>query len=321
MRMKLLCLALLFFASALYCQVVFLRVSRRFSAGGAKWYALASHIGKSSTPSMGGLVALGLVPFVVAASYLSGSAGLREMAHIWAYPVLAAVVGLADDALKARARSGDGLTSLQKLFLQVAVTLPWAAWASSRGVYLTPWIEIPQAYAAALLSFLGIGILNAVNVTDGLDGLAGSAMILSLCAVALLCGTDSAAASSVAGIAILAAFLWHNAHPAELFMGDVGAHLWGALLLSLCVESRFLAFVFPLAFIFGVEIITVAVQIFSIRFFGKKVFRMSPLHHHFELCGWKETKIVARFCLAHLAGMAAVLILLLTLFELYGGRY
>lgn len=297
-------------------------MTRRFGTGGqAKWYGLASHIGKSSTPSMGGLVALGLVPFAVAAACLTGAAELREMAHIWIYPVLAAAVGLADDVLKHRAKSGDGFTSLQKLLLQVAVTLPWAWWASSGGVYLMPWLPVPRGYAFVLLSFLGVGILNAVNVTDGLDGLAGSAMILSLCGVALLSGENAARVSSVTGIAILAAFLWHNAYPAELFMGDVGAHLWGALLLSLCAQSRFLALVIPLAFLFGVEIITVAVQIFAIRGFGKKVFRMSPLHHHFELCGWKEPKIVARFCLAHLAGMAALLIFLLTVFELYGGRY
>jgi phospho-N-acetylmuramoyl-pentapeptide-transferase len=320
MSMKVLCLALALFSAALYGQGMLIRWTRRFGMGQAiKGYGPEAHLKKTGTPGMGGLVALGLVPFVVALSWLSGTAGLREMASIWAYPVLAAIVGLADDVLKLRRKSGDGLKSLQKLSLQLAVTIPWAWLASSGGIFLMPPLAVAQPYGFALLLFLGVGILNAVNVTDGLDGLAGSAMILSLAAAMLLSGDAPAKVSSAAGLALLAAFLWHNANPAELFMGDVGAHLWGALLLSLCVRSRFVMFVYPLAFLFGVEVITVAIQIFSIRGFGKKVFRMSPLHHHFELCGWREPKIVARFCLAHLAGMVALLIFLLAVFGLYGG--
>ncbi|MDR1516315.1 MAG: phospho-N-acetylmuramoyl-pentapeptide-transferase [Synergistaceae bacterium] len=322
MSLKLLCLALIFFGAALCCQDALILWAHRFGVGQAiKDYGPAAHIKKSGTPSMGGAAALALTPFLVVSSYLAGTAELRDMAALWVYPVICALVGLADDLLKLRSKSGDGFSSLGKLFLQLAVTMPWAWWVASGGVYLMPWIPIPHPYGFALLSFLGVGIMNAVNVTDGLDGLAASAMILSLCAVMLLSDVPSAKVSSVAGLAILAAFLWHNANPAELFMGDVGAHLWAGLLLSLCVESHFVMFVFPLAFLFGVEIITVAIQIFAIRGFGKKVFRMSPLHHHFELCGWREPKIVARFCLAHLAGMVALLIFLLTIFELYGGRY
>jgi phospho-N-acetylmuramoyl-pentapeptide-transferase len=319
MILKILCLSLAFFSAALYGQGILIRYARRKGIGQAiKEYGPEGHMQKTGTPSMGGLAALALVPFAVVLPYLAGMTGLREMALIWSYPVLAAFVGLCDDLLKLRSKSGDGLTSLRKLFLQLAVTLPWAFWCSS-GVYLMPDFSIPQPYAFVSLSFLGVGILNAVNVTDGLDGLAGSAMILSLCAVMFLSDSVSVKISSAAGMAILAAFLWHNACPADLFMGDVGSHLWGGLLLSLCVQSRSLLFVFPLAFLFGVEIVTVAVQIFSIRCFGKKVFRMSPIHHHFELRGWQETKIVARFCLVHLAGMAALLIFLLTIFGLYGG--
>jgi phospho-N-acetylmuramoyl-pentapeptide-transferase len=318
--LKTLCLSLAFFSAAIYGQGILIRFARRRGMGQAiKEYGPEAHLKKTGTPSMGGIVALALVPFIAASQFLTGTEGFMEMASLWAYPVLAALVGLCDDILKLRSKSGDGLTSLQKLSLQLAVTLPWAFWRSSVGAFFMPGQLIPQPYAFILLSFLGVGILNAVNVTDGLDGLAGSAMMLSLCAVTFLSGAASVRVSSVAGLAVLAAFLWHNSHPAELFMGDVGSHLWGGLLLSLCAQSRFLLFVFPLAFLFGVEILTVAVQIFSIRCFRKKVFRMSPLHHHFELCGWQEPKIVARFCLAHLAGMVALLIFLMTVFGLYEG--
>jgi phospho-N-acetylmuramoyl-pentapeptide-transferase len=310
-------MAFAFFAAALYCQSIWIWWARRFGIGQAiKDYGPAAHIEKTGTPSMGGIIALALIPFLTVVSYLAGAAEIRDMFSLWAYPVIAAFVGLTDDLLKLLSKSSEGLKSMQKLFLQAAVTIPWAIWASGDGVYLTPSMSIARPYGVALLLFLGVGILNAVNVTDGLDGLAGSAIAVSLSAALLLTDVASVTVSAVFGLALLTAFLWHNSNPAELFMGDVGAHLWAALLISICVESKFLLFIFPLAFLFGVEMVTVAVQILAIRKFGRKVFRMSPLHHHFELCGWKEQKIVTRFCIAHIVGMAALLIFVLSI---YGG--
>jgi phospho-N-acetylmuramoyl-pentapeptide-transferase len=314
--MKVMCLSLSFFAVALYFQGVWIGWMRRLKLGQAiKVYGPAAHLQKAGTPSMGGVVALALVPFVVISSYLCGAADIRDMASIWTYPFIAAIVGLSDDFLKHVSGSSEGLRSLQKLFLQTAVTLPWAVWAVREGVYLVPSLEISPQYGLPLLLFLGVGILNAVNVTDGLDGLAGSALVVSLTAFLIISNVSSVTVSSAAGLAILAAFLWHNANPAEVFMGDTGAHLWAGLLITMCVKSKFLLLIFPMAFLFGVEIVTVAIQIFSIRKLGRKVFLMSPLHHHFELKGWQEPKIVARFCLAHLVGMIALLVFIFTLCE------
>jgi phospho-N-acetylmuramoyl-pentapeptide-transferase len=95
-------------------------------------------------------------------------------------------------------------------------------------------------------------------------------------------------------------------------MGDVGSHFWGGLLVSLCVASKSLIFIIPTTFIFGIELVTSAIQIAAIRGFNKKVFKMSPLHHHFELSGMKEPTIVSRFTLAHLAGIVAAIILIET---------
>jgi phospho-N-acetylmuramoyl-pentapeptide-transferase len=232
------------------------------------------------------------------------------------YPALSAFVGLADDFLKSGRRSSEGLRSLQKLFLQIAVTVPWACAAASDGVYLLPWLMIGPSIGIPLLVFLGVGLQNAVNVTDGLDGLAGGAIAISLASVPLWSGTDSAVSAAAIGLAVILAFLWHNANPAQVFMGDVGSHLWAGLLISLCVEARSLLCIFPMAFIFGVEIVTVAVQIVAIRKFGRKVFRMSPLHHHFELLGWSEPKIVSRFWLAHTVGMTMTMVFI----EMIWGR-
>jgi phospho-N-acetylmuramoyl-pentapeptide-transferase len=313
MAIKALCLFLIFFSLALYCQGVWIRGMRRFGMGEAiKDYGPETHLKKRGTPGMGGVVALLLIPLIVWSARVSGISDIREMLYIWSYPVLAACVGLLDDILKYRGRSSEGLKSLQKLFLQIAVSAPWAYYAARGGVYLTPDIAISPGYGTVLLAFLGVGIQNAVNVTDGLDGLAGGAVAISLISVLMWARSESSVISAALGLAVVTAFLWHNANPARLFMGDVGSHLWAGLILSLCAEGRYLIFVIPAAFLFGIELITVAIQIAAIRGFKRKVFRMSPLHHHFELAGWSEQSIVVRFWLVHIAGAVAAAILILT---------
>ena len=307
--MKTLSLALGFFALALYGQGLWISWMHRFHLGEAiKAYGPQGHLKKRGTPSVGGVVALFLLPLAVAALYLTNTAGALDLAKIWSYPVLAALVGLVDDTLKLRRSSSEGLKSLQKLFLQILVTLPWAYYLAREGVHLVPTFQLPFYHGFALLVFLGVGILNAVNVTDGLDGLACGAVSISLMAVVCLFGDEAVRASAIMGLALSLAFLWHNSHPASVFMGDVGSHMWGGLLLSLCVAGDYLLFVVPLGFLFGIEIASSAIQIVAIRKFGKKVFLMSPLHHHFEILGWKETSIVPRFWLIHLAGIVAILI-------------
>ncbi|MDR3322208.1 MAG: phospho-N-acetylmuramoyl-pentapeptide-transferase [Synergistaceae bacterium] len=314
MPLKTLCLSLAFFAVALYLQRIWISLMRRFGLGEAiKDYGPESHLKKKGTPSMGGVVALVLVPLAVVSARLCGVTGLREMLYIWTFPVMAALVGLLDDLIKRLRKSSEGLRSLQKLALQIAVTVPWAIWASRGGVFLTPTLALEPFAGAALLSFFGVALMNGVNVTDGVDGLAGSAIAISLSAMLLCSAHVPVRVSAAVGLALVSAFLWHNSNPAELFMGDVGAHLWAGLLLALCVESKYVLFVFPIGFLFGVEIATVAIQITAIRKFGRKVFRMSPLHHHFELLGWREPKIVFRFCVAHLVGMTALFIFVMAL--------
>jgi phospho-N-acetylmuramoyl-pentapeptide-transferase len=318
MQIKILLVSLFFFALAICSQRAWIAWMRRLKMGqNIKKYGPDAHMKKSGTPTMGGVVALLLIPVSVCFVHLTGISKSQDMVSVWSYPFLAALVGLTDDILKHRSGSSEGLRSVQKLVLQVLVTVPWAIWSAKDGLYLLP----SMAAASPLISvfslvFLGVGIQNAVNVTDGLDGLAGGAVALSLAAVLLWSDTDYVTVSASVGLALIAAFLWHNSNPADIFMGDVGSHLWAGLLISLCVEAKSLLLLFPICFIFGVEIVSVAIQIVSIRKFGKKIFLMSPLHHHFELMGWKETRIVARFCLIHLIGMAALFVFV---FALYGG--
>ena len=318
MQIKILLISLSFFALAVSLQRAWIVWMRRLKIGqNIKKYGPDVHMKKSGTPTMGGVVALLLIPVLVLLAHLAGVSKSRDMISVWSYPFLAALVGLTDDILKHRSGSSEGLRSMQKLVLQVLVTVPWAIWSAKDGLYLLPSMAAaPPLISVFSLVFLGVGIQNAVNVTDGLDGLAGGAAAISLAAVLLWSAADSVTVSASAGLALIAAFLWHNSNPAEIFMGDVGSHLWAGLLISLCVEAKSLLLLFPICFLFGIEIVSVAIQIVAIRKFWKKVFLMSPLHHHFELMGWKETRIVARFCLIHLIGMAALFIFV---FALYGG--
>ncbi|MDR1966690.1 MAG: phospho-N-acetylmuramoyl-pentapeptide-transferase [Synergistaceae bacterium] len=309
MLVKAMCLSLIFFAASVYFQGIWIRAMRYLRAGEAiKDYGPPGHKKKRGTPSMGGIVAFIMSPAIAAAICYCGMSGRSEMIYIWSYPLLTGGVGLADDLLKNAGRSSEGLRSLQKLFLQTAVSVPWAWHMAGKGIALVPGSALPFGLGLPLLVLVGVGMQNAVNVTDGLDGLAGGAVAISLSMMFAWAHDQAVLASASAALAVVLAFLWHNSNPAQLFMGDVGSHFWGGLLTSLCAASGALIFIIPTAFLFGVELLTSAIQIASIRGFKKKVFKMSPLHHHFELSGMGEPSIVARFLLVHVVGIAVCVI-------------
>ncbi len=278
-----------------------------------KSYGLQSHIQtKSTTPSMGGVVFLfiGLSSIIPVALFSDTS--LLQAASFWILPLGAAGIGFIDDWLKYARKSSEGFPSLYKLTAQILLTVPWAFWvAVSHGLFLWPGVEIPVSIAVPLLVLFSIGMLNAVNVTDGLDGLAAGASLISFTGMIVWLPLNPVSLyASLTGAAICAGFLWFNAHPAKVFMGDVGAHFLAGMLVALCVRSGYLIAIFPLGFLFGVEIVSVAIQLVAIHFFKRKVFRMSPIHHHFELMGWSETQIVTRFWILHGAGLALLSLLL-----------
>ena len=269
---------------------------------GPSWHDKA----KVGTPSIGGIVFILVMLIITTIFAYRYNFPMDRIAKIIAYPLAAAAIGFADDWLKHIRNSSEGLRSLQKLALQVIVTVPWAIWTVKGPTPMLPGIMMSRTAGILLASFFGVGFLNAVNVTDGLDGLAAGCTFISFLALLFLVRMDPIVfvmSSAVCGICI--GFLWHNANPAAVFMGDVGSHFLAGLLFSICVNSMVVILIIPLGFIFGIEIISVAIQIFSIRVLHKKVFRMSPIHHHFELLGWKENQIVVRFCIIHLIGICA----------------
>lgn len=302
-----LCTSVFFFFIAIFLQRQWISLMERLALGEEiKSYGPSSHQKKRGTPSMGGVAALILIPVIAISLHVIKGYEISVLAKIWIYPAAAALIGLADDSLKRFSHSSEGFKSLQKLFVQVIVTLPWAWIVAQDGLWLTPTFKIDAVISVPLLLFAGVGFMNAVNVTDGLDGLATGASAISLAVFAAVAQNEIARASSIVALAVALAFLWHNANPAQLFMGDVGAHLWAGLLMTLCIVERQALLIFPLGLLFGIEIITVSIQIFAIRRLKRKVFLMSPLHHHFELKGWSETKIVVRFWLIHALGMAVL---------------
>ena len=250
---------------------------------------------KASTPSMGGIVFIIISIFLL----ISGAVDYR----IWLFAIACSAIGLVDDGLKFLRNSSEGLSSLWKLFLQIVTSSIFAVVVSlNYDIYLWGDVTSPVWASILLIIIFSVGLQNAVNVTDGLDGLAAGTAALSLVAMVLFMGELNYDVAVALGIVI--GFLWHNSHPAKVFMGDVGSHFLGGLLIALILFNGSILLLIPFSFLFGIEAVTVAVQIFSIRILKRKVFRMAPLHHHFQLLGWSETLIVNRFYIAHICGMA-----------------
>lgn len=233
-----------------------------------------AHLAKEGTPSMGG-VALLLAAFL--AYYLGGK---DPFLPLWLLGLGFALLGLLDDLGGSFSRP---LKAREKLALQGLMALVFALYAARQVAY-TPWPILD-----VLLVFLAVvGAANAFNFTDGLDGL-----LASVAAILLLPFYPYPFAQTLLGS--LLGFLWHNAPKAKVFMGDTGSQALGAMVAGLFVLTGKL-WLLPLAAIVPVlEVLSVVAQVLYFRRTGKRLFRMSPLHHHFELLGWEEAKVVFRF--------------------------
>ena len=286
------------------------------------------HLAKAGTPTMGGLA------LVVAAviGYLMGHAGThvafsRSGMLIMAVTLCSAGVGLLDDSIKVRHRRSLGLNKRAKLAAQVLIAVGFALlsehWAHvNTHLSFTRWdslgVDLGQVLWIVWAVVILVGTTNAVNLTDGLDGLAsGSATFCFACLAVIgywqfrhlaLYQVSSAldlALSSVALAGACLGFLWWNAAPARIFMGDTGAMAIGSGLAALCLQMNLQLLLPVIGGLFVIVTLSVVVQVVSFRVFGRRVFRMAPLHHHFELAGWPETTVIVRFWI--LAGLFAAL--------------
>jgi phospho-N-acetylmuramoyl-pentapeptide-transferase len=260
---------------------------------------------KSATPTMGGIA------FAVAASVALGAQFEAKALLFWGLPLACAAIGFADDWLKSSSRSSEGLTSLRKLVIQTIVAFFWVIWASlQKGLTLWPGFECPLGFTVPITLLAAVGMMNAVNVTDGLDGLAGGAFMISLSVLGYLLtysGFLSVAFAVLLGVT--ASFLLYNVRPARIFMGDTGSHFLGGALVALCVEGCAIGALIPAGFLFGIELLSSAIQIIAIRIFNRKIFKFAPLHHHFQRLGWDETTVTSRFLVIHATGASFLAIL------------
>lgn len=274
--------------------------------------APAQHRGKAGTPTMGGILILASVVLTVAVAVrpLSDAALLALVAMI-GY----AAVGAADDLLAIRRRQNLGLRARERLAVQIPLALLIGWYVMRRpdlgaGLVL-PWIgrvELGWWYLAFAVLYV-VGFANAVNLSDGLDGLAGGSVAIAAgtyAAIALRLGHNEMAglAAAVAGASL--GFLWFNAHPAAVFMGDVGSNALGAALAAIAIITKTELTLLVVGMVFVLEAASVLLQVAYFKATGgRRLFRMSPLHHHFELSGWTETQTVTRVWL--LAAFAALL--------------
>ena len=282
---------------------------RRLKAGqsiredGPKW-----HAGKAGTPTMGGLMfILGIGAAILLAGWSQMAKG--NFGHIYVY-LLALVfgaIGFADDYQKVHKHQNLGLTALQKFILQVAAAAAFLAVARLDGM-LTPNLYIPffQVYLhlswpvyMVFAAFVIVGTVNAVNLTDGLDGLATSVTIpvaLFFVSVATWWGARELGIFAGALLGGLLGFLLFNAHPAKVFMGDTGSLVLGGCVAALAFALDVPLALVPVGIIYILETLSDIIQVTYFKLtHGKRFFKMAPLHHHFELCGWSELKIVVVF--------------------------
>jgi len=301
----------------------FIATLRRLSVGqNIRDVGPQSHQVKKGTPTMGGL----LILFAVVVPVLLW--GNLTNVYLWLVllvTLLFGAIGFADDFLKVRRRRNLGLTARAKFSLQVLV----AALAAVVLIYTLPdaWrfaptVAFPFFKQAVLnlgmlyvpfVAFVLVGASNAVNLTDGLDGLAigatliaagtytiltyvaGNAVVARYLQVQYVSGVGEVAVFCGALVGASLGFLWFNAHPAEVFMGDVGSLAIGGAIGSVAVLAKQEVLLVLVGGLFVIEALSVIVQVVSFKLTGKRVFKMAPLHHHFELAGWAEPKIIVRF--------------------------
>lgn len=274
------------------------------------------HITKAGTPTMGGVAIVGAAAIAWIISDLSGAVYTRRGALCMAAIVLAGVVGLVDDGLKVFRERNLGLNKRAKMIGLLVVAIGFAvgmlAFTNVKTTisftrYDYPGIEIGPVGWIALAVLLFIATTNAVNLTDGLDGLAAGSSIFAFAAYTVIAfwgfrhidiySDESFLDTAVVAAAMLGAcagFLWWNAAPAKIFMGDTGALAIGAGLAALALSTNTVLLLPIIGGLFVMETVSVILQVGSFRLFGRRIFRMAPMHHHFELGGWPETTVIIR---------------------------
>jgi len=295
------------------------------------------HFSKSGTPTMGGVL-------IIFSTLISIFLWVRLNVHlIW--PVVFTLLsmgalGFWDDYLKVKRKKSKGATARGKIFFQILVSVAVVGYllvhpdthAMASSLYIPSFKEPIVQSAELLMVIIGIltitGSSNAVNLTDGLDGLAAGLSVIVAVVLGIFCyahgqahisaylqipfvhGAAEVAISAFALAGACLGFLWFNAHPARIFMGDTGSLSLGATFATISILINQQLLLILLGGVFVIEAVSVILQVASYKLTSRRIFRMSPIHHHFELVGWKETQVVIRFWIL---GMVFAMLALMTL--------
>ena len=275
---------------------------RRLKVGQTERKELESHLKKNGTPTMGGLMILASI-IITSVFYVKD---YPKIVPILFMTVGFGVIGFLDDYLKVVLRRSDGLLAWQKMLCQIVVTTVFAVYMGcysdvpltmlipfSGGKYLDlGWGAFPVLYLAV------IGTVNGTNFTDGLDGLASSVtnLVATFYSVVAIGTNAGIAPITCAVVGALLGFLLFNVYPASVFMGDTGSLALGGFVVSAAYMMQMPLFIVIVGLIYLVEVLSVIIQVtYFKKTGGKRIFRMAPIHHHFELGGWSETRVVAVF--------------------------
>ena len=260
------------------------------------------HHAKAGTPTMGGIILF----LAISVPYLVLGPRDKQSLAVFGVAIGCAALGFADDWIKIRKRRSLGLSARWKLIGQVALAFGlW--WVATKSVGLDPAIRVrifdAKVYVGPALYVLFVffviaGASNAVNLTDGLDGLAAGScaiVLLAYMAITVTDGQEGLALLSACLVGASVGFLWFNAFPASIFMGDTGSLGLGGAIGGLAVMTQTEVLLVILGGIFVIEALSVAIQVIAFKSTRRRVFLMAPLHHHFEMMAWSETKIMLRF--------------------------
>ena len=304
---------------------VLIPLLRRLKAGQAiKEDGPTWHMSKQGTPTMGGvmfILAMGVA--ILAAGWEEIQRGNWNHVYVFLFALVFGIIGMVDDLQKLRHHANEGLTASQKFLLQLAAAIAFTVLMRGQG-YLTanlfiPFfnviIPLPWVVYMVFAAFVMVGTVNAVNLTDGVDGLATGVTIpvaLFYMAVSAWFGRNDLAILAAALVGGLAAFLIYNFHPAKVFMGDTGSLFLGGMVCGMAFALDIPLVIPIIGLVYVAEVLSDIIQVaYFKKTHGKRFFRMAPLHHHLELGGWSETKLFCVFsgltlvlcCLAFLGVM------------------
>ena len=262
------------------------------------------HKSKEGTPTMGGMMFIG--GMIVSLGVILIRSFDLKLAMMLIISIGFGLIGFTDDYIKVVKKRNLGLTPRQKFLLQTILSVIYVLVLAKTGnldnhiiiPFYGKTVQLPWVLYVILILLVVTGTVNAVNLTDGIDGLATSitAVVSAFFVIAAVTvGNTSALFNAMALLGGCLAFFMFNKHPAKVFMGDTGSLFLGGSLSVMAVGLKMPLILIIVGFVYLFETLSVIIQVTSFKLTGKRVFKMSPIHHHFEMCGWKEVKIVSVF--------------------------